>query len=121
MASEAVLNVTEWPVVRSATPQREYRDTIHWSQQAPLLIDNGMYGQALRTNMQDRRSCVQDFQPALKTRSRTCAITLFHILKTGNAGKTLRCVAQTATLMRSHAATSKARLMVMSCVVSIPW
>lgn len=40
-ASDSILSVREWPFVHSITPKRRYRDTVHWSQKAPLLIDNG--------------------------------------------------------------------------------
>lgn len=42
-ASDSILSVREWPLVHSITPKRRYRDTVHWSQKAPLLIDNGTY------------------------------------------------------------------------------
>lgn len=41
MTFRPALTVTEWPSVRPTESQSHYRDSVHWTEHAPLLIDNG--------------------------------------------------------------------------------
>lgn len=42
MPFEPSLEVTEWPTPVHVPDLGSYRGSAHWSEQAPILIDNGM-------------------------------------------------------------------------------